>query len=160
MASEYAGARPPYPPVVFDTLREAGVTGPGLRVLEVGAGAGLATRELVRAGCDVTAVEPGPRLAALLGEAVTGIEVLTARVEDAPLPDQYFDSVVAATAMHWVDLPVALPRLRAALRPRGRLAVVRTIFGDDEVRTEFRTRVAAIVSQRPHRGDGTSRELE
>jgi 16S rRNA A1518/A1519 N6-dimethyltransferase RsmA/KsgA/DIM1 with predicted DNA glycosylase/AP lyase activity len=32
-------------------------------VLEVGAGSGLATRDLVAAGCQVTALEPGERLA-------------------------------------------------------------------------------------------------
>ena len=65
MAAEYADARPPYPPSLYESLKAAGVIGAGTRVLEVGAGSGLATRELVRSGSDVVAVEPGRGLAGL-----------------------------------------------------------------------------------------------
>lgn len=47
-----------------------------------------------------------------------------------------------------VDLGVALPRLHAALRERGLLAVWRTVFGDPRVQTEFRRRVLDIVARR------------
>ena len=148
MAAEYAQARPPYPQPIFETLEAASVIGPGLRILEIGAGAGLATEELTRRGCDVVALEPGAQLSALLMESLPGVEVLVARLEDAELPDHGFDSVVAATSMHWVDLRVGLPKIHAALRPDGCLAVWRTIFGDEEVETDFRARVIQLVSQR------------
>lgn len=38
-ATDYAFARPPYPAAIFEVLRSERVIGPGLRVLEVGAGA-------------------------------------------------------------------------------------------------------------------------
>lgn len=159
MALEYAEARPPYPVAVFDTLEAAGVIGNGIRVLEIGAGAGLATRELSRRGCEVVALEPGVQLAALLSNAVPGVKVLTARLEDAQLPDHSFDSAVAATSMHWVDLSVGLPKLHRALRPRGWLAIWRTIFGDDNFETEFRDRVNQIVAARGElRDEAPSRE--
>jgi SAM-dependent methyltransferase len=148
MAAEYAGARPPYPPGLYDVLAAQGVVGPGIRVLEVGAGSGLATRELVSAGCEVVAVEPGRELAGLLRRDVPGATVLVTRLEDADLPEGSFDSVVAATSMHWVDLPVGLPMLRAALRSGGWLAVWRHRFGDDSVDTPFRRHVARIVGGR------------
>lgn len=158
MAVTYATARPPYPAAIFDTLEEAGVIGVDRQVLEVGAGAGLATQELVRRGTDVVALEPGPRLGALLTDAVPGVEVLRTRLEDARLPEQRFDAVVAATSMHWVDLSVGLPRLHGALRPDGWLAVWRTIFGDDAIETEFRVHVRRIVSARDRQDDATHRE--
>jgi SAM-dependent methyltransferase len=157
MAAEYAEARPPYPRAVFDTLGDVGVIGPGLRILEIGAGAGLATRELSRAGSEVVALEPGPELASLMRHAVPGVEVVVARLEDAQLPDHGFDSVVAAMSLHWVDLAIGLPKIHAALRPQGWLAVWRTIFGDDSVETEFRCRVNQIVAEREHRGAAVSR---
>jgi SAM-dependent methyltransferase len=61
--------------------------------------------------------------------------VIVTRLEDATLPDGVFDSVVAATSMHWVDLHVGLPILHRVLRPGGWLAVWRTVFGDDTVST-------------------------
>jgi SAM-dependent methyltransferase len=160
MAAEYAGSRPPYPPGLYDVLRAKGVAGPRTRILEIGAGSGLATRELVRSGSDVVAIEPGRDLAGLLKRDVPEASVILARLEDAELPDSAFDSVVAATSMHWVDLSIGLPKLHATLRPGGWLAVWRHRFGDDSVDTEFRRRVEQVVAERvrrdpaEHRADG------
>jgi SAM-dependent methyltransferase len=149
MAADYADARPPYPAGLYELLEIEGVIGPGMRVLEVGAGSGLATGDLVRFGCEVTAIEPGAGLARLLQRGVPEAEVLVARLEDVAPPAGELDSVVAATAMHWVDLPVALPKLHPALRPDGWLAVWRHRFGDELADTEFRRRIERIVAARP-----------
>lgn len=150
MADDYATARPPYPAALFETLMTLRVIGPGLEVVEVGAGAGLATRDLVAAGSHVTAVEPGSRLAARLRRDVPAAEVIVGRLEDIDLCAGSFDAAVAATSLHWVDLDVGLPILHRALRPRGWLAVWRTVFGDDDVEpTPFRRRVTRIVAARP-----------
>jgi SAM-dependent methyltransferase len=160
MAEEYAAARPPYPRAVFAALAGLGVIGPGVRVLEIGAGAGLATRDLVAAGSLVTAVEPGERLARLLVAAVPAADTVVARLEDADLPHGWYDSAVAATSLHWVDCQVGLPILHRALRPGGWLAVWRTIFGDDTMApTPFRERVERIVAARPAQPEtGAARE--
>ena len=158
MAEDYASARPPYPAVIFDVLRSEGAIGPGRRILEVGAGAGLATRELVASGSHVVAVEPGRDLSALLQEAVPGAQIMCSTIEDANLPPEAFDSVVAATSMHWVDLAVALPKLHSAVRSGGMLAAFRTIFGDATVHTEFRERVKQIVAAREQLSDRPSPE--
>lgn len=151
MAAEYASSRPPYPSGLYETLEAEGVIGPGTTVLEIGAGSGLATRELVRTGSEVVAIEPGPDLASLLRRDIPGVPVLRTRLEDAELSGASFDSVVAATSMHWVDLSVGLPKLHAALRPSGWLAVWRHQFGYDSVDTEFRRRVRMIVAERTRR---------
>ncbi|WP_127479720.1 class I SAM-dependent methyltransferase [Nocardioides pantholopis] len=160
MAAEYARARPPYPPPLYEALSEVGVIGPGRRVLEVGAGAGLATRELARRGCAVVALEPGPELASLARRSVPDATVIEQRLEDADLPEHSFDSAVAATSLHWVDLTVGLPALHAALRPGGWLGVWRTIFGPEDVVTDFRVRVGEIVARRDPAGAGAPRPPE
>ena len=65
-ASAYDAARPPYPELVYDVLRRRCGLRPGTRVLEIGAGTGIATRRLVELGAEVVAVEPDPAMAALL----------------------------------------------------------------------------------------------
>ena len=90
MAGDYLDSRPPYPEAVYQTLRAAGVIGPGIRVLEIGAGAGLATRELVGSGSEVVALEPGAELARLLKKGIPGAFMVVARLEDADLPDRAF----------------------------------------------------------------------
>lgn len=150
MAADYATARPPYPPALFQRLRTDGVIGPGKRVLEVGAGTGLATREVAATGAEVVALEPGRELATLLAKEIEGVSVIIDTLERAALPNGSFHSVLAATSMHWVDLSIALPKLHAALRPSGRLAVWRHQFRDDNAAvTPFRQRVQAIARARP-----------
>ena len=152
IAPAYDGARPPYPSALFGVLREAGAIGPGTTVLEIGAGTGLATRDLVAAGGEVVALEPGFELGRLLRRALPDVSVLTTRLEDADLPVAAYDTVAAATSLHWVDLDVALPRLHAALRPGGRLAVWRHCFGDDEAEvTPFRRQVLDGIAARAER---------
>jgi SAM-dependent methyltransferase len=158
LAADYASARPPYPTVIYDLLSSEGVIGPGLRVLEIGAGAGLATKRLVAAGSHVTALEPGPALCSLLEETVPGVPVVPSRLEEAELPPATFDSVVAATSMHWVDLSVGLPKTHEVLRPGGFLAVFRNVFGDDTYDTDFRDIVRQIVARRRAAPESPSRE--
>lgn len=159
MADEYALARPPYPRELYGTLVRLGVVGEGTRVLEVGAGSGLATADLVALGAHVTALEPGQRLATLLRERVPEATVHVTTLEAADLQETAYDSAVAATALHWVDLDAGLPILHRALRPGGHLAVWRTVFGDREApRSRFREEVDAIVARRPAASEPTAPE--
>jgi SAM-dependent methyltransferase len=149
LADEYAAARPPYPPQLWRRLRELGLLRPGAAALDLGAGSGQATGPLLAAGLRVTAIEPGRRLARLLHESYPAATVQVARAEDAELPAASFDLVVAATAIHWMNLSIVLPRVHAALTGDGRLAVWRNVFGDAEAPpTPFRARVAEIVRAR------------
>jgi SAM-dependent methyltransferase len=158
MAENYGSARPPYPQAVFEVLKAERVIGPGLKVLEIGAGTGLATRELVSSGSQVVALEPGRDLATLLTQAVPSASVRRSRLEEASLPDAGFDSAVAATSMHWIDLSIGLPRLHASMRPGGSLAVFRNVFGDEGVRTQFRDRVRQIEARRRGRASESPSE--
>jgi SAM-dependent methyltransferase len=147
-ASLYTRARPPYPAALWDELAELGLLEPGSRVLDLGAGTGQATGPLLAAGLRVTAVEPGPALAAELQERYPGALVQQSTAESAVLGAGAFDLAVCATAVHWLDLDVVLPRLHAALAAGAYLAVWMNEFGDPTVTTPFRVRVADIVARR------------
>lgn len=128
-AELYDRARPGYPAELFDDLDALAGTGPGCRVLEVGAGTGKATVPLAERGCRITAVELGPEMAAVARRNLArfgAVEVVTADFETWPLPPEPFDAVVSATAFHWIDPAVRMVRAADALRPGGALAVVAT----------------------------------
>ncbi|MFF3916905.1 class I SAM-dependent methyltransferase [Streptomyces sp. NPDC001852] len=128
-AELYDRARPGYPPGLYDDLADLAGARPGSRVLEVGCGTGQATVPLARQGCRITAVEAGPSMAALARRNLAGAgtaEVVTAEFEKWPLPDEPFDTVLSATAFHWIDPAVRVAKAADALRPGGALAVVRT----------------------------------
>lgn len=156
IADDYAAARPPYPPALWGAIRDLGVLRPGLQAVDLGAGTGQATGPLIEAGLHVTAVEPGPRLAEQLRLRHPEATVVVERAEDVEFPPESLDLVVVATAVHWMDLGIILPKLRKALAPDGHLLVWRTVFGDvDGPVTPFRERVAQIVRDRqgaPRRG--------
>ncbi|MGO4300189.1 class I SAM-dependent methyltransferase [Leifsonia sp. RAF41] len=148
-ADLYDRARPPYPDALGKRLAELGLLVASHRAVDLGAGTGQATGILVDAGMDVTAVEPGPALAARLRERFPDVHVVRDTAEAVKLPPASFNLATAATAVHWFDLDVVLPKLHTALVPGGRLAVWRNAYGDRSVPvTPFRDRIGQIVARR------------
>jgi SAM-dependent methyltransferase len=134
-------------------MEEIGALGPGTRMLEIGPGTGQATMELLARGATVDAIELGANLAERLRARLPD-ERLTVTVGDihtVALPEAAYDTVVAATMLHWLDVPTLLPRLATALRPGGWLVVWWTVFGDPDASTPFRREVDRIYRERmPH----------
>ncbi|WP_194893688.1 class I SAM-dependent methyltransferase [Catenulispora pinisilvae] len=144
-ALTYRRGRPPYPDAVFDLLAERCGLGPGTRVLEIGAGTGLATGPLLAAGARVVAVEPGESLAAVLAAEHAGdrLEISVSDFETADLPGG-FDLAVAATALHWLDPATSTAKIGAQVRPGGWLAAWWNEFGDAKRPTLFRDRLDEV----------------
>ncbi|HEY3723960.1 MAG TPA: methyltransferase domain-containing protein [Acidimicrobiia bacterium] len=88
-------------------------------VVDIGAGTGALTRLLVQLARRVTAVEPDPRMAAVLAARVPEAVVLNGRAEQLPLPDGGFDALVGSSMWHWVDEPRAATEAARVLRPGG-----------------------------------------
>ncbi|MCP2323538.1 SAM-dependent methyltransferase [Hamadaea flava] len=144
---EYAVGRPPYPSQIFDLLARDCALGSECDVLEIGPGTGQATDALLAAGASVVAVEPGPRLADHLRERFPGqkLRVIDGDIEQADISPGAYRLCVAATSLHWVNLPVALPRIAAALTADGVLAAWWTVYdAPDQPPTAFRTALDAL----------------
>lgn len=144
-AAAYRRGRPPYPDAVFDLLAQRCGLRPGVRVLEIGAGPGLATGPLLAAGAHVAAVEPGENLAAILAGEHTSdrLEISVTDFEDAVFPGG-FDLAVAATALHWLDPATSTGKIARLVRPGGWLAAWWNEFGDVRRPTRFRDRLDAV----------------
>ena len=104
IAEEYDRYRPGPPPDavawVLDGRR-------GLAV-EVGAGTGALTRELVRRVDRVVAVEPDRRMGSVLAARLAGVPVAVGRAEELPLVGGAAEAVVGSSMWHWVE-PGAVP---------------------------------------------------
>ena len=106
----------------------AGV-GEGQTVLDVGAGTGALTRELVARGARVVAVEPSPEFARTLRSRFPQLEVHEAPAEELPFADDSFDLALAQLVVAFMeDAP-------AAMRELGRVArqVAVNMWGVEEV---------------------------
>jgi len=114
-AEEYDLARPEWPVAVARWF----VPEDARFVVELGAGTGKLTRAVASLGVEVVAVEPDPRMLAVLRAG--GLEGVAGSAEEIPIADGEADAVVAGSAMHWFDLDRALPEFHRVLRPGGRL---------------------------------------
>lgn len=124
-ADLYQDARPDYPERLFDRLLAVTGLAPGDQVLEIGAGPGKATLPLARRRLRVTALEPGPALAARARANLADhpVEVIQARFEDWEGQPGRYAAVVAATAWHWVDPELRYRLAARALRQDGHLVI-------------------------------------
>lgn len=120
VAQAYDRGRPSYPAeaVAWLTGGEAKV------VLELGAGTGKLTRQLVDQGHAVFATEPDEAMLGVLRERVPEVSAKVATAEDIPANDRSVDVVVVAQAFHWFDHEVALAEIARILKPGGHLALV------------------------------------
>jgi SAM-dependent methyltransferase len=102
----------------------AGVLRPQ-RALDVGAGTGALTQELVaRLGeQNVAAAEPSPDYAATLRERFAGLDVREAPAEELPWEDGSFDAALAQLVVVFLnDVPQAVRELTRVTRPGGVVA--------------------------------------
>ena len=125
VADAYDRGRPTYPReaaawLTSDTLPRDQT----LSVLELAAGTGKLTEQLVALGHDVHATEPDPKMLAVLQKKLPDVRASQAPAEEIPAGDSSYDVVVSGQAFHWFDHAKALPEIARVLRPRGRLSLV------------------------------------
>jgi ubiquinone/menaquinone biosynthesis C-methylase UbiE len=120
VADAYDRGRPSFPPEAVEWL----VGTQPATVLEVGAGTGKLTEQLVALGHDVHATEPAQEMLDILRRNLPDTRTSLASAEELPVPDRSVDVVVAAQAFHWFDLDRALPEIARVLRPGGKLGLV------------------------------------
>jgi SAM-dependent methyltransferase len=139
----YDRVRPTYPAALFtDLFSVTGLDG-DCELVEVGCGTGQATRALAARAGTVTAVEPGPDLAALARRrlaAYPNVSIEAGRFEVWGDRGRRFDMVVAASSWHWVDPSVGWHRAHDVLRPGGWMALLGHVVirapGEPEVYAE------------------------
>jgi len=100
IAEIYDEIRPNYPPSMFDDLFRLLPSRPA--ILEVGPGTGKATRDLLRRGARVRAIEIDPAMAAKLREVLQSpaLTVTVGDFEEVDVGEHGYDAVFSATAYH------------------------------------------------------------
>lgn len=118
VARTYDTHRPRYPAQLIDDLLMRGPQ----TVLDVGAGTGIVSGQLLAKGANVLAVEPDPRMAAVARGKGVPIEIGT--FESWEPGQRRFDLVVFGQSFHWVNPDIALPKLHRLLTDGGHLALM------------------------------------
>jgi ubiquinone/menaquinone biosynthesis C-methylase UbiE len=117
----YERARPQY---ADDAVAYLASRLPMRRVLDLGAGTGKFTRQLIPVAESVVAVEPDDDMRAMLERVLPDVESHAGSAEAIPLPDGSVDVVTVAQAFHWFDSEAAPAEMHRVLRPGGGIALL------------------------------------
>lgn len=122
----YHRYRPGYPPEIFLELQKRTGLKAGSEILEIGAGSGQATGNLLIAGYKVTALEPAAGLRAILEDQLRSdpqLKVHHSTFEEFSSTTQ-FAAVFAAQSFHWPDPETKYQKVCELLRDKGWLVLV------------------------------------
>jgi ubiquinone/menaquinone biosynthesis C-methylase UbiE len=152
-AEAYERGRPGYAEAAIEAL---GLP-PDAVVLDLAAGTGKLTRQLVRRFARVIAVEPLDGMRAVLERVVPEAEALAGSADAIPLPDGSVDAVFVGQAFHWFATDDVLREIARVLRPRGILAILFNQVAGEFEPPEATQRPAAPrrLQRRSRRGRGT-----
>ncbi|MEQ4210343.1 class I SAM-dependent methyltransferase [Actinopolymorpha sp. B9G3] len=120
VADEYDRWRASYPDAAVDWLAPSSPA----RVADVGAGTGKLTSLLLARGLTVEAVEPDPRMLAVLARNNPDAGLHQCDSTSIPVEDGSLDAVLAADAWHWFDVEATIIELRRVLKPGAWLGLV------------------------------------
>ncbi len=128
---EYAKFRANYPSEALEMI----LTGLGkseqLIIADVGAGTGIASRQLGNRGARVIAIEPNKQMR----NAATShpqVEFYDATAERTSLNNNQVNLVTCFSSFHWFNSPATLSEFHRILKPSGRLAVVFNQWSDED----------------------------
>jgi ubiquinone/menaquinone biosynthesis C-methylase UbiE len=123
--------RAPYPEELIARL---GAEARGGDALELGCGSGAVTRALAPLVRSIDAIDISPLMLAearrLPGGSHSGITWIEGAAESAPIGGPY-QLALSASALHWMEWDVVLPRIASVLDIDARLAVVEMSVGRD-----------------------------
>jgi SAM-dependent methyltransferase len=124
MAAGYATSRPPVHPHVVERIRK--YLGPEKRfhrALDVGCGAGLSTKPLLRVAEQCIGIEPAESMLKWNQAVAPEAQFVGGTAENIPLRSRSIDLITAAGSLNYADLNLFFPEAKRVLAPSGRLVV-------------------------------------
>jgi ubiquinone/menaquinone biosynthesis C-methylase UbiE len=144
-ADAYDRHRPGWPAKAVERALAELDLGPDSTVVDLAAGTGKLTRELVPRVARVVAVEPSEDMLRQLADAVPEADPVEGTAESIPLDDAAVDAVFVAEAFHWFATPEAVAEIARVLRPRGGLALLWNLY--DWGKEEWLDEVGALFGE-------------
>jgi SAM-dependent methyltransferase len=124
---------------------------PPMRVLDVGAGTGALTAELVERDVEAAAAEPSAAFVEALRMRFPGVDVREAGAEELPWPDASFDVALAQLVVTFMtDARAGVREMKRVVRPGGTVAACMwDIDGMEMLAAVDRARDALGVARKP-----------
>ncbi len=125
-ADVYAKYRPGYPAELFEHLYQKYSLNASSVIADIGSGTGIFTRELLKSGMKVKAVEPNADMRLMAEKQLNScpnFESVNGSAEHTTLSDGSIDLVTAAQAFHWFD-PCLFRKECTRILKKGRFVVL------------------------------------
>jgi SAM-dependent methyltransferase len=119
VADDYDAGRPSYPDGVFAEIERAAGALRGARVLDVGAGTGIATRQLAARGARTVAIDFGGLMLRRARARAPELTCLQADGNALPIRSGSADLACFAQSWHWFDQHRASREVARVLHPGG-----------------------------------------
>jgi SAM-dependent methyltransferase len=123
-ADAYERGRPPYPRAAVELLVHELALSPAGTILDLAAGTGKLTRQLLPFAERVVAVDPSERMLDVLRSQLPSVSASAGTADAIPLPGGSVDAVVVGEAFHWFGNAAACREIARVLKPRGGLALL------------------------------------
>ena len=135
----YSKFRPSYPKEFLNYLySEVGFSEKSV-VADIGSGTGIFTKQLLKKGSTVFAVEPNEDMRKTAEEDLkeySGFFSIPASAENTGLENSSVDFVTVAQAFHWFDTQKFKTECKRILKPQGKIILVWNSRNDDSVITK------------------------
>ncbi len=128
IVAEYETIRPEWTSDIFADITKYAKPDQNKTAIEIGIGTGKATTPILNMGYNVTAIEINPQMAEFSAnrfKAYNNFNIMISSFEDAPLDGNSYDLIYAASAFHWVDAEIGLPKALRLLKDGGAIALFR-----------------------------------
>jgi SAM-dependent methyltransferase len=124
MAAGYATSRPPvHRRVIEQAFRQLARSGPFLRALDVGCGAGVSTRALIGFAGSCIGLEPSEAMLKWAPKIAPSADFVVGSAEAIPLCSRAVDLITAAGSLNYANLDLFFPEAGRVLTPHGILVV-------------------------------------
>jgi len=125
--ANYIRYRPSYPRELVDLLEREAKLSPEGTIADIGSGTGIFSELLLKAGYQVSGVEPNQPMREAAERLLSGyprFHSVDGSAQATTLADQSADLIVSAQAYHWFDTPEARAEFRRILKPGGKIALI------------------------------------
>jgi 2-polyprenyl-3-methyl-5-hydroxy-6-metoxy-1,4-benzoquinol methylase len=95
----------------------------GMEVLELGCGTGYFTKELIKTGANITAIDISPDLLAVAKKEIVSnnVSFIIENAYGTKFTNEQFDRVVGSSVLHHLDIDKALPEIYRVLKSGGEI---------------------------------------
>ena len=151
VAQIYDNARPPYAKELMDYVASFCQE---KRVLDMGCGTGIATRQLAERAVHVVGCDGDGRMIAVArSHQQPSIDYVVAPADSLPFGDQAFDAVTAFTAFHFFYDPASVAGVQRVMKKNGLFIVAEGIKNHNE-QDYFKVCVEEVITDKLSKRNG------